>query len=161
MRWDHRRALLVDTKLLVVLVVGWVVPKKVGRVGRTDGYTEEDFNQLAEVVSQYRYIVTTPHVLTEASNFVFQGAKGDLVDALAETMQRLYMLSDERFVTARKLGRDTLARPLGLADGSIIEAAQCGVAVLTVDLRLYNELIRRNLRAVNFNQIRFADVLDE
>lgn len=160
MRWDYRQSILVDTKLLVVLVVGWVAPEKVGKIGRTDGYTADDFDQLNDIVSQYRHAVTTPHVLTEATNFVFQGAHGELVDELAAMMQRLYVLTDERHVTARKIGRDTLARPLGLADAGIIEAAQCGVAVLTADLKLYNELIRRNLRATNFNQIRFTELFD-
>lgn len=104
MRWDYRRAILVDTKLLVVLVVGWVVPDKVGKIGRTDGYTIEDFDQLNGIVNQYRYVVTTPHVLTEASNFVFQGAKGELVEAIAAMMQRLYVLTDERFVTSPQAG---------------------------------------------------------
>jgi rRNA-processing protein FCF1 len=158
MKWDPRWAILVDTNLLLVLVVGWVAPARVGKVGRTAGYDESDFAKLDAFVTRFKYTVTTPHILCETTNLVFRGASGDLANDLHRVLRGVYALTDERFVTARKLSQDREASPLGLADTAVIEAARRGCTVLSADADLCGELDRRGLPVVNFNHYRFGDL---
>jgi len=161
MKWDPRSTILVDTNLLLVLVVGWTAPEQLGKVGGTEEYDSADLELLDGIVGRFRYTVTTPHVLCETSNLLCRGATGRLADDLRYVLHRVFALTDERFVTARKLCRDTLAAPLGLADTAMIEAANRGCTVLSVDARLCGELHRRGLPVFNFNHYRFRGLTDD
>jgi hypothetical protein len=157
-QWEPRFAVLLDANLLLLFVVGLVDRERVGRIGRTDQFDGEAFDLLVDLVGRYRYAVTTPHVLTEVSDLLCKGANEPLATTLREGLHAVVQRTDERFVTARKLGRDSLAQPYGIADSAVIEAAQRGCTVLTVDLPLFNELQRRGLTAANFNHIRFSQM---
>ena len=62
------RALLVDTNLLLVLLVGSVDRAHVARFTRTRQYDEQDFDYLLALIAGYQERVVTPHILTELSN---------------------------------------------------------------------------------------------
>lgn len=158
MKWDPRSTVLVDTNLLLLLVVGWTAPEQLGKVGGTEEYDNEDLEMLNGFVGRFRYTVTTPHVLCETSNLLCRGATGRLADDLRRALHGVFAVTDERFVPARKLCKDTLAAPLGLADTAMIEAARRGCTVLSVDADLCGELHRRGLRVLNFNHYRFGDL---
>jgi hypothetical protein len=149
---------LIDTNLLLLLVVGSVALDRVGSVGRTEQFDEAAYDRLVSIVSNFRYTVTTPHVLCETSNLLCKGADHELADALRCRLHHIYILSDERFVTARKLSSDTLAAPFGLADTAIIEAAKRGCTVISTDAGLCGELRRRGLQVFNFNHLRFENL---
>jgi hypothetical protein len=158
MKWDSRFTILVDANLLLLLVVGLVDKQRIGKVGRTDGFDIEAFDLLVETVNEFRYRVTTPHVLTEASDLLCKGAHEPLASILVNQLFAIVDVSEERFVTARKLARDPLARPFGLADSGIIEVAQRGCSILSVDAGLCSELQRRHLSVRNFNHLRFGEL---
>jgi len=158
MSWEPRFTVLVDTNLLLLLIVGTVAPDRIGSVSRTEEFDQSDFEVLTELLRPYRFTVTTPHVLSQTSDLLGQGVTGELEDALRLQLHQISVITHERFVTARKLCNDTLARPYGLADAGVIEAARHGCTVLSTDARLCNELKRRGLEAKNFNHLRYGQI---
>jgi len=140
------------------LLVGKVDASRIGQIGRTSSYDTDAYEKLVDLVSRFRSTVTTPHILAEASNLVVRGAHGPLAQELRTMLYAVSVATDERFVTARKLGKDTRAMPLGLADAAIIEAAARGCSVITDDGALCYEILRRGLSAINFNHVRFGEL---
>jgi hypothetical protein len=64
---------LVDTNLLLLLFVGGYDRGLVERFPRTaDRFVSVDYDTLAGLLSGFRQIVTTPHILTETSNLIGQ-----------------------------------------------------------------------------------------
>lgn len=62
--------ILLDTNVLLLYLVGSIDPQNVGRFKRTAKYDENDFRILSNLVNLFKTNVTTPHILTEASNFL-------------------------------------------------------------------------------------------
>ena len=65
----HRaNGLLIDTNILLVLLVGRTNPKRIPEFQRTQSCTADEYELLERLVSQFKTIITTPHLLTEVSN---------------------------------------------------------------------------------------------
>lgn len=65
------RGVLVDTNLLLLYAVGQYDEELLlpGRFDRLAAYSLEDFHLLSRLMSLFQVRVTTPHVLTEVSNW--------------------------------------------------------------------------------------------
>lgn len=152
-RARHREALLIDTNLLLLLLIGAMDPAHVERFRRTKKYTREDYALLAAFVSRYERLVTTPNVLTEVSNLA-----GQLSEPLREraflSLGVLISQYDERFHPSRELVLEEIFPKLGLADTSVQAAVDNSVTVLTDDLPLYLRLSAAGIEAINFNHLR-------
>ena len=86
---QHRsKGVLVDTNLLVLYLIGQVNRKRILSFKRTQTYTLDDFDLLARLIAWFGKLVTTPHILTQAS---------DLAD-----------LKGKEFVDVRRLFRTTV-----------------------------------------------------
>jgi hypothetical protein len=91
-------ALLIDANLLILYVVGILDEDLIDRHKRTRKYSKEDWEELRQFILAYRSLVTTPSVLTEASNLLSFGmtgkTKSELFDALGSMiLERL----DEKY----------------------------------------------------------------
>ena len=66
------RNLLLDTNLLLLYLIGCKDPKLLKSARRLNAYIEEDFYLLVEFieVNGFTQLVSTPHILTEASNLI-------------------------------------------------------------------------------------------
>lgn len=155
----HPRDLLVDTNLLVLLAIGSFEPGLIERHKRTRQFTVADYRLLRQFLARFRTVVSTPNVLTEASNLVDQGvgAKREGVQALLASI--IGALEEHYIPSQEGCGVEEFQR-LGLADSAILHLAQSraqsrrDLLVLTDDLHLYLALQRRGLEAVNFNHLR-------
>lgn len=151
-RAAKRGALLVDTNLLVLLIVGSLDIEQVERFKRTRAYSREDYALLAAFAAGFRRMLTTPNVLTEVSNLVGQ---------LGEPLRRRALVAlgilagqfEERFRASRELVLEPSFPRLGLTDSSVIFAAEAEVTVLT-DLDLYVRLSSSGVTSINFNHLR-------
>lgn len=152
-----RKALLVDTNLLVLLVVGMADPRQIDRFNRTRAYTRADFELLAEFVNEFELLVTTPHVMTETSNLAGQLAEPLRGRALA-VLAGLIVQSDERYYPSATLASEPVYLQLGLTDTAVAHAARDRVAVLTDDLPLYGRLASSGADVFNFNHVRFGSL---
>lgn len=147
--------LLIDTNLLLVLLVGAQDRRQVPRFKRTSAYTAEDYDLLAAFVGAFRETVVTPNVLTEVSNLAGQLSE-PLRSRVFAGLAAFATLTAERYVPSRSAVEELDFLRLGLADVSVLLAAQENVAVLTDDLALYLKLLALDIHAVNFNHVRTA-----
>ena len=155
----HRDAgVLLDAGLLVLWIVGTIDEKLIARHRRLTAYHVEHFHALRWIVVRFSKIVTTPHVLTEASNLsrqTNQDASGQILGALAQVVQAELRENEvrEEFVPARELSRRPQFTTLGLADSAIVNAARQGALVLTDDGELLAEIDAQGLSAVSIRRL--------
>ena len=157
---------LVDTSLLLLLYVSLVDPKRIERYRRTrqigeskEPFTDRDFKFISSFVNQFDRVVTTPHILTEVSNFL--GGKelhGDVQKScFAKFAQHVTAASTvEHCPPAKRLCNAPTFPCFGITDTSIIEVAAEPYLVLTTDYRLAGHLQKKGLDAINYNNIRMA-----
>jgi len=149
-------ALLVDTNLLLLYLVGHVDRDLALRFKNTQQFSREDFEWLCRFVGR-RKLVATPHVLTEVSNLGGQlsGAKKErFFEVLAASIPNL----DERLVPSREAVGAAVYHQLGLTDAAIERVAQSKVEILSTDAPLVHRLQARKFAALNFWHLRLAGV---
>lgn len=156
------RGVLVDTSLLLVLYVGIYDPDQVERFNRTrriggssEVFTRRDFEYILSFVDQFERVTTTPHILTEVSNFLGQ-LKGDASDGSRTAFARHVASSatQEYSPDSELLTGKPEFIPLGLTDTSIIEVAAEPYLVFTTDYKLHGILTSKGIPAFNYNHCR-------
>ena len=102
--------------------------------------------------------MTTPHILTEVSNFA-----GQLADrtrtGMFETLSAGIGLFDERHTPASDLVTDPAFPRFGITDTAVLREAKGRYLVLTDDFRLSQYLQWEGVDVFNFQHLRFYDVL--
>lgn len=140
---------LVDTNLLILLLLGQTRPDLIGKYPHTKEYSPEEFRMLSRLLSRFRFIRTTPHILTEVSNL--SGKLGG--DVLKAFRLHFAVSVEERTCTIQRSTGNAYFTRLGFTDASICEIAGNDL-VLTADLPLANVLEHLGAHVINFNQIR-------
>jgi len=147
------RAILLDSNLLVLYLVGLAQEALIGKHKRTQSYTIEDFLLLRAILDSKRTLVTTPGVLTEVSNLARQigdPIKAQITFLLGQICQTL----DERYTESARIAKGPHFTRLGLTDSGLLDLCAAGLPLLTDDLPLYVAATRLGCAAVNFNHIR-------
>ncbi len=149
------KGVLVDTNLLLLLLVGSIDPKHLARFKPTANraFTPSDYELLCWMIGQFPKIFTTPHVLTEVSNFSKQ-EKGKIGKLLVNEIISLSRRAHEFYEESRKLVVKDGFREFGLTDTAISNLPSNRFLVLTVDFPLSGWLEKRGIDVVNFNRFR-------
>lgn len=151
-------ALLVDSNLLLVYVVGLLDEDLIEKHKRTRAYCKEDWDDLRQFVNAFDSFVTTPSVLTEVSNLLSGGLTGEKRENLFAIFSGLVSkVLDERYTQSKNIVSDSAFGRLGLTDIGIEKIARSKsppVHVLTDDSHLYDLLSQRGIIAYNFNHLR-------
>jgi predicted nucleic acid-binding protein len=148
------RALLLDTNVLLLLLIGAWDPTRIAAFKNTDTFTDADFDLLKEILLRYGGVVTTPHVLAEASNLAGQHGEPERAD-IFQRFARLIPALDEQSTPAANAASDPAFVRLGLTDAAIALIAQAHACeVLTADVDLWAYLLTKGVTAHNFNHIR-------
>ena len=143
-----------DTNLLLLFLIGGYDRSLVERFPRTaNRFVSADFDTLASLLGGFERIVTTPHILTETSNFVGQLSGRVKAGCFARLAHNIPAMR-EAYIAGEDLVRHEPFVKLGITDASIIEVASEPYLVLTDDFRLYNFLATRGIDVLNFNNIR-------
>jgi predicted nucleic acid-binding protein len=151
------RAILLDTNLLVLLVVGITSEKLISEHKRTRAYDLSSFRLLRRLLAATSaQLMTSPHVLAEASNLLRQ-YKGRERLRMNDILGEIIEGADERHVPAKLLVRDKHFPWLGLTDAGLISLAAGDTIVLTDDLDVYLAAQRSGFEAVNFTYLRDAE----
>ena len=66
-------AIVIDTNLMVLLVVGSASEDFITKHRRLKGYTVDDFRLLGLLIAEYSDMVLVPHILAEVSSLVRHG----------------------------------------------------------------------------------------
>lgn len=145
-----------DTNVLLLYFVGTYDPDLVERFNRTGnrGFTSGDYHLLDELLAQFDKFVTTPHVLTEVSNwlaYLDEPARSACLGRLAEDIGSM----SETLTSASTLGRNPAFMIFGITDTAIVDAIPPGAyLVITDDLPLFGYLSNQGVDVLNFNHIR-------
>lgn len=150
------KRLIIDAQLLVLVLVGLLDTKLIGKHKRTKVYALEDYEILKAVLESHDEVVVTPNVLTEASNLI--RLIGDPQKTQLTILLRAWIDGDESeehyIESSRAAARDEFPR-LGLTDGTILELMQDELELLTADLDLYlSASAAHPARTTNFNHLR-------
>jgi hypothetical protein len=99
-----RQGAMLDANLLLLYCLGLSNKSAIPRFKRSNGFTESDFDLLQLVVKRFAKLYTTPHVLTEVSNFVdwlpnntrenFVVSFREQIDILVECCESATLLSE-------------------------------------------------------------------
>jgi hypothetical protein len=149
----HRtNGLLVDANLLILYLVGKTNKRRIPVFKRTQQYTIEDFDLLEILVSQFETLISTPHLLTEASNLA--ALQGEELTILRGQFKTMVGQMREFYDESRSVVADTTFARLGLTDAAIATLCRRSMLVLTDDLQLHLALVNRGADSINFNHIR-------
>lgn len=147
------KQIILDSNLLVLLIVGLTDPNLISKHKRTKSYENEDFDLLANILSNYDQVVVTPHILTETSNLVSQIGEPTM-SLLRKTLLALLEEQKEEFQPSIDIGKHTSFLRLGLTDCAILKIVKSELPLITADLDLYLMAVKENENTVNFNHLR-------
>jgi hypothetical protein len=148
------KGLLVDTNLLLVYAIGKYDASILERqsFNRVASYTKEDYDLLTRLMSIFTRMVTTPHVLTEVSNWIGhlpQQQKQECLKSFPVTFASFIELQFDSF----ELSKENHFTYLGLTDTALARVAN-EYLVLTDDARFIGHMTNLGLDALNINHIR-------
>lgn len=146
-------SLALDTKVLVLLVVGLTSKAYIRSHKRLRPYTEQDFDLLSDLVRNSSGILLTPNTVTEASNFagyIDNPARSHIFDRFHWLLSNL----EETYIPSRLAAEDAAFRRLGITDAVLLKIPESNHVLLTDDIALYVEAARRGRRVINFTHLR-------
>jgi len=149
---------LLDSNLLLLFVSGSVDFAVLSRFKRVSRYSPDDYELLARLLSSFRRLITTPHILTEVSNLA-NSLPGNMKARWFEKFASLVTVTgemphiDEEWIPADRLARLPEFIVFGITDAALSLVA-LKVLVVTEDYRLSGVLRSRDLPVLNFNDLR-------
>lgn len=147
------RGILVDSNILLLYFVGQFDRQLIPRFKRTAQFVIEDFDLLRGLLSCFRLIVTTPHILSEINSLSGQLGEPARTKYFGLFADRIGVL-DEHYVASHTAAEVGEFPRLGLTDSGIIHLAGKEYLVLTDDLQLAITLERKGTDVLNFNHLR-------
>ena len=140
---------LLDTNLLLLLVIGLTDPKYIEKHRRVrDIYDADKFLRLIAFIQQGKSLVTTPNILTETSNLLFQ-IRDPIRTKIMERFAALIATCEERYVESKAATSAFAYVRLGLTDSAILSLSKENMTVLTVDFDLYNQCYDAGFKVEN------------
>lgn len=149
----REQGVLVDSNLLLLYLVGTYNPRQIGRLKRTNTFTEEDFLLLHRLLGHFDSVITTPPILTEVSNFVGQFPEGH-IRSCTRILRQLISQLEEKHRDASTVSKHDYFLQFRLTDTGIADIAANDYVVVTDDLPLYHALANDQAAVVNFNHLR-------
>ena len=150
---SKKLGLLVDTNLLLLYFVGGFRRGLIHSFNRTSGFSEADFLLLAQIIYHFNQrVTTTPHILTEVSNFLSQHREPERSALLKFLGDSIKAWNEER-PAARQLARFDYFPKFGLTDTGIVDVSKTSCFVLTNEWRLSGFLAKRNTAVLHFQEL--------
>ena len=110
MSLESGQAVLVDTNLLVLYVVGSVSRKRIATFKRTSQYRSEDYDLLVQVLANFSSVYTLAHIMAEVSNLTdLHGPDLDAAIACAAREHGCAVLTDDLDLFLSLSGSETEA----------------------------------------------------
>jgi rRNA-processing protein FCF1 len=149
------RALLLDTNLLLLFLIGGKDPQLIVNSRRLNAYEKSDYFLMADFIeaNNFNQLISTPHILAEVSNLLGQESK-IIKQAGREAIKEYTQNCEEITHGAYLLVNEPEYHRLGLTDVAIRVASELPAFVLTADAALYIYLAREGVQVANFNHVR-------
>jgi len=148
-------AVILDSNLLVLFIVGKTSPGLIEKHRRLQAYSVSDFDLLIEFIAPMSELIVTPNTLTEASNLLKHIAEPARA-RIAATFRDFIRVADEHYVKSAQAVDQSEFLRLWLTDAVILTELNSHQVLLTAHLDLYLAALRRGETAVNFNHLRQA-----
>ncbi len=148
----RNKSLLIDTNLLILLLVGITNKGFIKNFKATKSYTEEDYFLLRKIIKHFR-IITTSHVLSEASNLCEKADKyykEKIFNSFSQIVQEIIEVP----VSSKEITITPIFLKFGLTDSVLFHLSAKGAVVLTDDFELHGYLISNGAVAANMNLFR-------
>jgi len=142
-------AVVLDTNLLVLLVVGTASAGYIAKHKRLRADSEKDFAALKALLPAASRVIVTPNTATEASNLIGQTpepARTHIYRVLRQFLQK----ADEIYVESKRAVEHGAFLRLGVTDSALLNTMAAGHTLLTSDLGLYLAAVRQGYHVVNF-----------
>jgi hypothetical protein len=146
------RALVLDTNLLVLLVVGNLDPGLISKHKRTRKFSLEDYLALRAFLTRYPRVIVTPNTATETSNLLRQ-TDDNTARRLSILFADMMPGVEERYVPSSVASHEREYPRLGLADAVLLAEAPPDSDLLTDDLDLYLAAQGRGRTSFNFGHL--------
>ena len=143
-----QKGLLIDTNILLLYIVGSIDINSIRNFRRTAHFTEKDFYIVSKFIDYFVVKITTPHILTEASNLL--GNRIELQFALGKQVEMM----EEKFMESKQIAKTDVFLQFGLTDTAISEMAKDSYLVVTDDNPLFGYLSNQKIDTVSLDQIR-------
>lgn len=148
------KGLLIDANLLTVLIVGALGTGEVAQFKRTRAFIDDDALGLDQLIQQFGWVGTTPHIMAETSNlldWLDDSRRARAFDYLARFVQSASEIS----VSSTEIVQTPVYLRLGITDAALcIAVKRHPLVLLTRDLPLYQYASQLRLEAINFNHVR-------
>ena len=149
----RKTGFFIDSILLVLLIVGSVGKKPIGKHRRLRRFSEEDYDRLTSLIARVDQVLVTRNTLTETSNLLAQH-KDPERSLFSRRLRFVIEESQEVVIASRTASRNNAFQRLGLTDAALLEAVAEEQPLITVDLDLYLAAIAKGQRmAMNFTHI--------
>ena len=145
------KRVLLDTNLLLLLIVGNYDASSIETFKRTRNSSRDDFARLENFLSSFGSIMTTPSVMTEASNLL---GNEHFHRLFSTAMIEVCTPFDEIHQPKATIFACQAFERLGFADASLLLAADAETTLLTDDLSLHRQAQFQAIETVNFNHLR-------
>lgn len=142
---------VLDANLLLLFLIGTFQRERISAFKRTAQFSAEEFDALQSVLTHFRRIITTPHLLTEVSNLsnsLPEHLKAAWSDHFAAAIHGLV----EVLHPASDIAAESAFNPFGLTDAAV-QNASAAALVLTEDFRLSGYLRSLGIATLNFREI--------
>ena len=152
------KSVLLDSNLLLVFLAGSFDPSLFGSFKRISDYTLNDYDLLVRLLSFFKTLLTTPHILTEVSNLANslpEWLKPDWhrnIAALIASEQDHSSLK-EQWTPAIELAKMPEFVAFGITDAALAKLASDAL-VVTEDHRLSGFLQSQGVPVLNFGDLR-------
>lgn len=143
-----QKGLLIDTNILLLYIVGSFDISSIRDFKRTASFNENDFEKVSKFIDYFDLKITTPHILTEASDFI------DNRQHLQAVLKIYIENTKEIFLEGTELSKKETFLKFGLADTSVTYTAKDSYLIFTDDKPLYGFLVNSNIDVVNLDYIR-------
>ena len=146
-------AVVLDSNLTILLIVGLTAPELIGRHKRLRAYSVEDFECLIQLLEGYSPIIVTPNTLTESSS-LFRQIPEPARSRISDTFVRFVETATEEYVASETVVRYNEFARLGLTDVVLLDRMTHARLLLTADHDLFVAAVQRRYTAINFNHVR-------
>ena len=147
------RGLLLDSNLLLLYLVGRIdtILVGTGRYNKLSDFRAIEVVTLERLVSSFRRLVTTAHVMTEVSNLVNTMRDADRVRTFRRFVETLEVISEQEVSSYEVAGRSEFSL-LGLTD-SVLAHFAGQFLIVSKDGRMVNGLRANKIEALKWVEV--------
>ena len=145
--------LLLDANVLLLWIVGSLNLPLVGTHRRLSSFDKDDFSLVEGLAARVSQHISTPHILTEVSNFLGSGPQQMVKDGTAALAAYIAKL-DEILISSKVIAASPEFHALGLTDAAIHHLADEGIRVVSIDFHLCNRLAAKGVDVINPRNLR-------